>query len=167
MNNPSVYNPGDRLISAVNGNANGNLNGVKNLNLSVRSAVRRWGLTVTLRTFLTLRTLLTLRTFRLNLWTVTVRRTCTVRYMVIILYCRDVKRRDKCPRAGFHSGPLCEFTLRPSRDDWCTYCRNTRLLIVDFLFPIVGPVFCLCFGCSVSLHLLDCSTSQTYQNVAK
>ena len=84
-----------------------------------------------------------------------------------VLYCPDVKVRSKCPCADFHSKPLCKFTLRLSRDDWCTQCRNRRPLIVDFLFPIVGPVFCPCFECSVSLYLLDCSTSQTYQNVAK
>ena len=82
----------------------------------------------------------------------------------IILYCLDIEAQDKCPRTDFRSGLLCKFTLRPSRDDWCNCCRNTRLLIVDFLFPIVSLVFCLCFGCSVSLHLLDWST---YQHVAK
>ena len=75
-----------------------------------------------------------------------------------------IDTQDKCPRTDFRSGLLCKFTLRPSRDDWCNCCRNTRLLIVDFLFPIVSLVFCLCFGCSVSLHLLDWST---YQHVAK
>ena len=28
-----------------------------------------------------------------------------------LLYCRDVKRRDKCPCASFHSGPLRKSTL--------------------------------------------------------
>ena len=28
-----------------------------------------------------------------------------------VLYCRDVKERDKCPCAEFHSGPVCKFTL--------------------------------------------------------
>ena len=30
----------------------------------------------------------------------------------VVLYCRDVSERDKCPCADFHSGSLCIFTLR-------------------------------------------------------
>ena len=75
-----------------------------------------------------------------------------------LLYCLDVPNRDECPDADFHSRPLCKFTLRPSRDDSCTLCRNSRLLIVDYLIPKVHPVFLfIVLGAFTALY--NCTSS--------